>query len=60
MLGYAKLYRDRIRAEAAEEVYRELQQAVKEGKTIEEFLETKNKKKNGKIDSSSTTKKKSN
>ena len=75
MLGYAKRYRDRIRAEAIEEVYedahkevyedahkegyekmnRELQQAAKEGKTVEEFLETHNKKKNGKIDPSTTT-----
>ena len=66
MLGYAKMFRDRIRAEALEgvyeevyeEVYRELQQAVKEGKTLEEFLETHNKKKDGKIASSSTTKEK--
>ena len=60
MLGYAKMFRDRIRAEAAEEVYRELQQAVKEGKTLEEFLETHNKKKNDKNTPPSTTKKKSN
>ena len=60
MLGYAKMFRDRIRAEAVEEMYRELQQAVKEGKTIEEFLETYNKKKNEKNTPSSTTKKKSN
>ena len=60
MLGYSKMFRDRIRAEAVKEVYRELQQAVKEGKTLEEFLETHNKKKNDKNTPSSTTKKKSN
>jgi hypothetical protein len=44
MLGYAKLFRDRIRAEGKAEgraeVYRQLEQARKEGKTLEEILET--------------------
>ena len=48
MLGYAKLFRDRIRAEGRAEgkaegraeVYRQLEQARKEGKTLEEILET--------------------
>ena len=42
MLGYAKLFKDRIRAEAREEVYKELEQAVKEGKTLKEVLEARN------------------
>ena len=62
MLGYAKMFRDRIRAKAIEEVYEEvyseLQQALKEGKTLEEFLETHNKKKNDKNTPPSKTKKK--
>ena len=56
MLGYAKLFKDRIRAEAREEVYKELEQAVKEGKTLEEVLEARNRKKNGKADQHSTSK----
>ena len=42
MLGYAKLFKDKIlaqgRAEGKAEVYRELQQAQKEGITLEELL----------------------
>ena len=56
MLGYAKLFKDRIRAEEREEVYKELEQAVKEGKTLEEVLEARNRKKNGKADQNSTSK----
>ncbi|RKU16419.1 hypothetical protein C6503_12385 [Candidatus Poribacteria bacterium] len=55
MLGYAKLFKDRIlaqgraegkvegraegKAEGRAEVYRELQQALREGITLEELLE---------------------
>ena len=43
MLGYAKLFKDKIlaqgKAEGKAEVYRELQQAQKEGITLEELLE---------------------
>ena len=56
MLGYAKLFKDRIRAEGREEVYKELEQAVKEGKTLKEVLEARNRKKNGKADQNSTSK----
>ena len=38
MLGYAKLFKEKVRAEAKEEVYNELRQAVKEGKTLEDVL----------------------
>ncbi len=42
MLGYAKLFKDKIlaqgRAEGKAEVYRELQQAQREGITLEELL----------------------
>jgi len=52
MLGYAKLFKDKIlaqgraegkaegKAEGRAEVYRELQQAQREGITLEEVLET--------------------
>ena len=48
MLGYAKLFKDKIlaqgraegKAEGRAEVYRELQQAQKEGITLEEVLKT--------------------
>ena len=44
MLGYAKLFKDKIlaqgRAEGKAEVYRELQQAQREGITLEEVLKT--------------------
>ena len=44
MLGYAKLFKDKIlaqgRAEGRAEVYRELQQAQREGITLEEVLKT--------------------
>ena len=56
MLGYAKLFKDRIRAEGREEVYKELEQAIKEGKTLKEVLEARNRKKNGKADQNSTSK----
>ena len=39
MLGYAKLFKERVRAEAREEVYEELRRAIKEGKTLEEVVE---------------------
>lgn len=38
MLGYAKLFKEKVRAEAKEEVYNELRRAVKEGKTLEDVL----------------------
>ena len=42
MLGYAKLFKDKIlaegRSEGRAEVYRELQQAQREGITLEELL----------------------
>ncbi len=42
MLGYAKLFKDKIlaqgRAEGKAEVYRELQQAQRKGITLEEVL----------------------
>ena len=42
MLGYAKLFKDKIlaegRAEGKAEVYRELRQALTEGITLEELL----------------------
>ena len=54
MLGYAKLFKDKIlaqgRAEGRAEVYRELQQAQKEGITLEELLKTHDAK-NGKNES---------
>ena len=44
MLGYAKLFKDKIlaqgRAEGKAEVYRELQQAQRDGITLEEVLKT--------------------
>ena len=40
MLGYAKLFKERIRAAAREEVYKELEQAEKEGKTLGEVLKS--------------------
>ena len=40
MLGYAKLFKERIRAAAREEVYKELEQAEKEGQTLGEVLES--------------------
>ena len=44
MLGYAKLFRDKLlaqgRAEGKAELYRELQQAQKKGITLEEVLKT--------------------
>ena len=44
MLGYAKLFRDKLlaqgRAEGKAEVYRELQQAQRDGITLEELLKT--------------------
>ena len=48
MLGYAKLFKDKIlaqgraegKAEGRAEVYRELQQAQREGITLEELLKT--------------------
>ena len=45
MLGYAKLFKDKIlaqgRAEGKAEVYRELLQAQKKGITLEEVLKTR-------------------
>ena len=44
MLGYAKLFRDKLlaegRAEGRAEVYRELQEAQEKGITLEELLKT--------------------
>ncbi len=48
MLGYAKLFKNRILAEAEEKLYKKLEQAQKEGKTLEEVLEARNAEKNGK------------
>lgn len=46
MLGYAKLFKDKIlaqgRAEGKAEVYRELEQAKRKGITLEELLKTYN------------------
>ena len=54
MLGYAKLFKDKIlaqgKAEGRAEVYRELQQAQREGITLEELLKTHDSK-NGKNES---------
>ena len=51
MLGYAKLFKDKIlaqgRAEGKAEVYRELQQAQRKGITLEELLKAQDAK-NGK------------
>lgn len=38
MLGYAKLFKERLRAEGRAEVYEELERAYKEGKTLEQVL----------------------
>ncbi|MDE0683682.1 MAG: hypothetical protein OXI63_12250 [Candidatus Poribacteria bacterium] len=44
MLGYAKLFKDKIlaqgKAEGRAELYRELQRAQREGITLEEVLKT--------------------
>jgi hypothetical protein len=56
MLGYAKLFKDRIRAKEREEIYKELEQADKEGKTLKEVLEARNTEKNAEVDTHSTTK----
>ena len=54
MLGYAKLFKDKIlaqgKAEGRAEVYRELQQAQEKGITLEEVLKTHDAK-NGKNES---------
>lgn len=61
MLGYAKLFKDKLlaqgRAEGRAEVYRELQQARSEGITLEEVLKTHDAK-NGKSDGDKSSSKK--
>ena len=62
MLGYAKLFKDKIlaqgRAEGKAEVYRELQEAKRKGITLEELLKTYDAKngKNGEDEPSSSKK----
>ena len=70
MLGYAKLFRDKLlaqgraegkaegKAEGRAEVYRELQQAQREGITLEELLKTHDTK-NGKNESDQSSSSKS-
>ena len=48
MLGAAKMFKDKIRAEEREAVYKELAQAAKEGKTLEQVLQAHNIGKSGK------------
>ena len=52
MLGYAKLFKDRILAEgeakAVDKLYKKLEQDQKKGKTLEEVLEAHNAEKDGK------------
>ena len=48
MLGYAKVFKDRIRAKEREELYKKLKQAEREGKTLTEALEAFSVEKNGK------------
>ena len=56
MLGYAKLFKDKIRAKEREEVYKKLEQADKEGKTLKEVLESHNTENNDKGNQRSTSK----
>ena len=61
MLGYAKLFKNKIlaqgKAEGKAEVYRELQQAQRKGITLEEVLQTHNvKNDNNAVDESSSLK----
>ena len=56
MLGAAKLFKDQIRAKVIEEIYRLLEQARKDGKTLDDVLKEHNLEKNGKTDHSSTSK----
>ena len=65
MLGYAKLFKDKIlaqgkaegRAEGRAEVYRELEQAQRKGITLEELLKTHNGKNDSdEVDQSSSKK----
>ena len=60
MLGYAKLFKNRILAEgeakAEDKLYKKLEQAQKEGKTLEEVLEARNADKNGKVNQDSGSK----
>ena len=60
MLGYAKLFKNRILAEgeakAEDKLYKKLEQAQKEGKTLEEVLEARNAEKNGKVNQHSDSK----
>lgn len=39
MLGYAKLFKEKVRAEGRAEVYEVLRQVIKEGRTLEEVVE---------------------
>ena len=56
MLGYAKIFKNRIRAAEREVVYKELEQAAKEGKTLEQVLQAHNIEKNGKNNKRSASK----
>ena len=60
MLGFAKVFKDKIRAEGAakerEELYKELQKGEKEGKTWKDVLEARNAEKNDKGNQHSTSK----
>ena len=56
VLGYAKLFKDKIRAKEREEVYKKLEQADKEGKTLKEVLESHNTENNDKGNQRSTSK----
>ena len=56
MLGYAKLFKNRILAEAEDKLYKKLEQAQKEGKTLAEVLEARNAEKNGKVNQHSSSK----
>ena len=56
MLGAAKMFKDKIRAEEREAVYEELAQAAKEGKTLEQVLQARNIGKNGKNNKRSASK----
>ena len=48
MLGLAKLYKEKIYANAENKVYEKLEREGKKGKTLEEVLEAHNAEKNGK------------
>ena len=56
MLGAAKLFKDQIRAQVIEEIYRLLEKAQKDGKTLDDVLKARNLEKKGKTDNNSTSK----